>query len=82
VPEKLYSANPLALGNVRVSGSGGGDLVEALTHERRGRIRPESGQQQMALQDVERAAGAQWKAEALVLLVVVAGVASHDHGID
>ena len=30
----------------------------------------------------QQPAGARWEAEALVLLVVVAGVASHDHGID
>ena len=32
--------------------------------------------------DEEQPARARWEAEALVLLVVVAGVASHDHGID
>ena len=32
--------------------------------------------------DEEQLARARWEAEALVLLVVVAGVDSHDHGID
>jgi len=32
--------------------------------------------------DEEQPARARWEAEALVLLVVVAGVDSHDHGID
>ena len=30
MPEKIHSANPLALGNVRVSGSGGGDGIHAI----------------------------------------------------